>query len=548
MQLTPIEPNQIVNIPLSQIEPDPLQARRIFDETLLGELADDIRIRGVHQPIEIIPPKTGEERYRIKTGERRWRASKLAGKKHIPCKIAAPEKGADRKLSRLFDQIAENHQRAELNALDWSYTFKRMKDEFGMSIKEIADACAENGLKHMSRPHVSNLTRLTTLPEWAQDAIRDGRLTAAHGKHLFTAAKSEPVMAAIEQEITLLDRPEPGAPVLSVNQLQQAIYGQYRRKFFEADDLGGAYGEPAPKELIAAVQEKGKELGLFTLRNPYSGDTEYFINNDDESVKAYQAIVLEFDVNQAESESDGDEEEAAEGDENTTGDEEPEYITPAAAARRADSIQNPLWKSSGELTDFARQAQINNSIRKHVVNALLNGNLTANELACLGAWRAFNLYQSSVERDVNMERADAVSMESGEFEAAKAQLLEKHPELVNDGWPAWSQLDPHKVFNVLSITGEFVVEVVEDEFLVMLAKHCEITLHNYRADAHFFQSLNEPQFVTALEMVEATVPRPSEEMDFAERVEWLVQHAELFGLPDAIRDAWPAWLEEGEQS
>ena len=235
--LIPIEPNQVVYIPLDQIEPDPNQPRRAINPTFLEQLAADIKARGVQQPITVRKPVINGDPYRIKYGEQRYEASRLAKLHTIPCILATAEKlthdNDNRNLEILFDQIHENHERAPLNALDWAYTCKRMREEFGLKVNEIAQQCAARGLKHMSRPHISNLLRLTELPEWAQAAIRTNRIQAGHGKHLFAALHSPKV----EEQIRKLIEDQADDPP-SVRELQNLIDEAYTDNHRVAYELG----------------------------------------------------------------------------------------------------------------------------------------------------------------------------------------------------------------------------------------------------------------------------------------------------------------------
>lgn len=165
---------------LDQIQPDPDQPRRRFDEDALGELADSIRERGVIQPLIVRPDGN---RFRLVAGERRWRASRLAGLSDVPVvvrEITEPQ---------VFEiALIENIQRADLNALEEARAYKRLMDDHGHTQARLAQIVGK------SRSHIANLTRLLDLPEPVQAMVQDGRLSMGHARALL--ASDDPLAAA----------------------------------------------------------------------------------------------------------------------------------------------------------------------------------------------------------------------------------------------------------------------------------------------------------------------------------------------------------------
>lgn len=150
------------------------QPRRHFDPVGLQELADSIRTQGVMQPILVRPleqPTAEGQTHEIIAGERRYRASELAGLDEIPVLIREVDD-----QTALAMALIENLQRHDLNALEEAFGIQRLLDEFGMTHEEAARAVGR------SRSATSNLLRLLTLPEFVQASLREGRLEAGHAR------------------------------------------------------------------------------------------------------------------------------------------------------------------------------------------------------------------------------------------------------------------------------------------------------------------------------------------------------------------------------
>lgn len=156
---------------LSEIRPNPFQPRRVFDPVGLEELRDSIRNHGLLQPVVVRQVDGG---YQLISGERRWRASRLAGLASIPAMIR-PDVDDDAMLELA---LVENVQRRDLNAIERAKAYKEMMDRLGVTQKEVADKV---GLKRSS---VANLMRLLDLPEAVQDMVSEERLSMGHGKAL----------------------------------------------------------------------------------------------------------------------------------------------------------------------------------------------------------------------------------------------------------------------------------------------------------------------------------------------------------------------------
>ena len=169
--------DEIMNLPVRLVDPNLDQPRRAFDEAALAELAQSIATVGVIQPIIVC--KNGE-RYTIIAGERRYRAARMAGLDEIPAIVRDWEKQA-----RLEAALIENLQRADLNPIEEAAGVKQLMEETGLTQEKAAERLGK------SRPAVANLLRLLTLPENVINMLRDGRLSAGHGRALVTVDKSK---------------------------------------------------------------------------------------------------------------------------------------------------------------------------------------------------------------------------------------------------------------------------------------------------------------------------------------------------------------------
>jgi len=172
--------NSIFWIDVDKINPNPYQPRREFDQARLQELADSIRQYGVLQPLvvtrsEVEKPDGGLATvYELIAGERRLRASRLAGIREVPVIIRT---GDDSKM-KLELAIIENLQREDLNAIDRAKAFMRLVDEFGLTHSQIGQKMGR------SREYVSNTLRLLSLPEEIMQALAEGKITEGHTRPL----------------------------------------------------------------------------------------------------------------------------------------------------------------------------------------------------------------------------------------------------------------------------------------------------------------------------------------------------------------------------
>lgn len=210
---------------LDEIEPDPQQPRRHFDDADLRMLADDISRRGVLQPVLVRPPISPGQPYRLVAGERRWRAARLAGKVRIPARV---REIADEDVQAA--QLAENILRAGLTDIEKGRALRRLYElRKAQSYKTTwEDIANEVGL---GRARINDLFSLASLPDAVAELIESGRLTGSHGIALQRAQDH-----LLEEDMILLAnqaaRPEgkrSGGYTLTVAGLRQRLQARIER-------------------------------------------------------------------------------------------------------------------------------------------------------------------------------------------------------------------------------------------------------------------------------------------------------------------------------
>ena len=169
-------------LPIGQIDPNRDQPRRSFDEEGLKELAASIEAVGVLQPIIVAP---SGERFTIIAGERRYRASRLAGLDEIPAIVRDWDS-----QKRLEAALIENLQRDDLNPVEEAMGVRQLMDEAGLTQEKAAERLGK------SRPAVANLLRLLTLPDSVKQLLAEGKLSAGHARALVTVEPRRQVQLA----------------------------------------------------------------------------------------------------------------------------------------------------------------------------------------------------------------------------------------------------------------------------------------------------------------------------------------------------------------
>ena len=215
--------------PIQKLEPNRNQPRQDFDAVALQELADSISEHGLIQPIAVRPLSDGY--YQIIAGERRWRASRLAGLKEVPVNIIEADEKTAAELT-----LIENLQREDLNPMEEARGYEALIPQYGLSQEEAAKSVGK------SRPAVANALRLLKLPKSIVSLVEDGSLSAGHARALIPL-ESEKLQKEAASKII--------AEQLSVRQTEALV-----------KRLMAPKSEPEPKDILQVDYYKECEMSL----------------------------------------------------------------------------------------------------------------------------------------------------------------------------------------------------------------------------------------------------------------------------------------------
>jgi ParB family chromosome partitioning protein len=208
-----ISPGNINNIRIEHIETNPYQPRSEFEPDALKELSDSIRLQGLIQPVTVRKLAGTGTRYQLISGERRLRASKLAGLTEIPAYVRTAN---DQQMLEMA--LTENIQREDLNALEVALSFQRMIDECNLKQEELGDRVSKN------RSTVTNYLRLLKLPPTIQASIRDNKISMGHARALLGVEDIDKQLFVHREILTK------GLSVRKVEELVRAIQNGTIRK------------------------------------------------------------------------------------------------------------------------------------------------------------------------------------------------------------------------------------------------------------------------------------------------------------------------------
>ncbi|EAC3182000.1 ParB/RepB/Spo0J family partition protein [Listeria monocytogenes] len=190
----------VQNIAIKDIKPNPYQPRKIFDKKAINELRDSIKIHGVLQPIIL---RNTDKGYEIVVGERRFRAAKEAKLKEIPAVVRDLTEEEMMELS-----VIENLQREDLSPLEEAESYQFLMKKLGLTQAKLAERVGK------SRPYIANFVRLLTLPEEVQVMLRDGSLSAGHGRVLLGLKLKKNIIPTAKKAV---------AQGLTVRQLEDVV-------------------------------------------------------------------------------------------------------------------------------------------------------------------------------------------------------------------------------------------------------------------------------------------------------------------------------------
>lgn len=189
----------VAMLQISQIETNPFQPRTHFEEVALQELADSIALHGIIQPVTV--RKMGYDKYQLISGERRYRASQLAGLKEVPAYIRIANDQAMLEMA-----LVENVQRENLDAIEIAISYKRLIDECDLTQEAVSEKVSKQ------RSTVTNYLRLLKLPEEIQLGLREQKISMGHARALISIDNKETQIAIyntiIEQDLSVRDTEE----------------------------------------------------------------------------------------------------------------------------------------------------------------------------------------------------------------------------------------------------------------------------------------------------------------------------------------------------
>ncbi|HBC44402.1 MAG TPA: hypothetical protein DIU16_03030 [Candidatus Vogelbacteria bacterium] len=258
--MTNIYNNSIFWIEVDKILPNPYQPRHEFDEGKLSELAESIRQYGVLQPLVVTRREDIRDdggitvTYELISGERRLRASKLAGVSQVPAIIRI---GSDTEKEKLELAIIENLQREDLNAIDRAMAFHRLANEFGFKHTEIAKKVGK------SREYVSNTIRILSLPQDVIDSLRERKITEGHTRPILMLAEKPEEQLTLFKEILYKQLTVREAEALSRRMAQERV----RNKEYLVDprilEIEGALAEKLGTRVH--IEKRGEKGGKITI-------------------------------------------------------------------------------------------------------------------------------------------------------------------------------------------------------------------------------------------------------------------------------------------
>jgi len=219
------EIERVKELSIDEIDPNPYQPREYFDKDKLKELAASIKKNGVLQPVVVRRKGT---RYELVLGERRLRAARMAGLSNIPALVRDVDDSSSLKFALL-----ENLQREDLNPLEEAKGYQRLKTQFGLSDREIANILGKD------RSTVANTLRLLNLPEEVQTMLADGRISRSHARSILS-------VEGREKQLELAERI--AEERLSVREVEVHVGGRKRKKRRK--------GERARDPMISEIEDE----------------------------------------------------------------------------------------------------------------------------------------------------------------------------------------------------------------------------------------------------------------------------------------------------
>lgn len=233
------EGDTVKKLRTAEIEPRKEQPRHKFDEEALLQLAESIRANGVIQPILVRKQPNGF--YQIIAGERRWRASKMAGLTEVPVVIIEAD---EKKVSEIA--LVENIQREDLNAIEEAAAYRSLMSDYGLTQDELSKRVGK------SRSAIANATRLLDLPEAVSELVIDGKLSAGHARTLLGLNRSEDMTVAADTVI------EKGLSVRATEALVKTMNSAAAKA--EKEKALQDVPEPIKVDYAAVIERKARDV------------------------------------------------------------------------------------------------------------------------------------------------------------------------------------------------------------------------------------------------------------------------------------------------
>lgn len=252
-----------LTLPIAKVEPRSEQPREYFDQEALEALADSIRQYGLIQPITVRKLDSGY--YQIIAGERRWRASRLAGLTEVPVRVIEAD---DRRTAELA--LVENLQREDLNPIEEAKGYKLLIEEYGLTQEEAARSVGR------SRPAVTNAMRLLMLAPQVMEMVEKGELSAGHARAILTVSESSKQLAAANEII------RKNYSVRKAEQLAAKIFRESQQTKEESSEINVDYAAEVSNELSKKLGRKvrlieGKRNGKIEIEFYGADDREALI-------------------------------------------------------------------------------------------------------------------------------------------------------------------------------------------------------------------------------------------------------------------------------
>lgn len=226
-----------LTLPIAKVEPRSEQPREYFDQEALEALADSIRQYGLIQPITVRKLDSGY--YQIIAGERRWRASRLAGLTEVPVRVIEAD---DRRTAELA--LVENLQREDLNPIEEAKGYKLLIEEYGLTQDEAARSVGR------SRPAVTNAMRLLMLAPQVMEMVEKGELSAGHARAILTVSEPSKQLAAANEII------RKNYSVRKAEQLAAKIFRESQQTKEESSEINVDYAAEVSNELSKKLGRK----------------------------------------------------------------------------------------------------------------------------------------------------------------------------------------------------------------------------------------------------------------------------------------------------